>query len=96
MSPRLCRHLQGLPLAVWFQVCVTRVSSLGKPRSGLRGAGEPLGSEQRFLFEHTQQTETCDSGMGSRRCLSPPVWLRARWGLNRSRGGKEENGDGKV
>lgn len=94
MSPPLCRHLQGLPLAVWFQVRVSRVSSLGKPRSGLRGAGEPPGSEQRFLLEHTQQTETCGSGMGSRRSLSSPVHLRARWGLNRSRGGRRRTAAG--
>lgn len=39
---------------VWFQLRGTRVSSLGKPCSGLRGAGEPLGSEQWFLLEHSR------------------------------------------
>lgn len=49
-----CRHLQGLPLVVWFRVCGTRVYSLGKLCSGLCGAREPLGSEQWFLLQHSR------------------------------------------
>lgn len=48
-----CRHLQELPLVVWFQLRGTRISSHGKSCSGLHGPGEPLGLEQWFLLEHS-------------------------------------------